>query len=67
MAELLQHKHCKNCGRAIPATQDMCERAECAQEWTQLTRKRARLQLIFYGGAALFFLILVYQFLLPIL
>lgn len=67
MAELLQHKHCSNCGRAIPAENDLCGREECERAWGQLTKRRARTQLIFYAGAAVFLLLLMYQLLLPVL
>lgn len=67
MAELLQHKHCKNCGRAITADQDLCDRDECSSAWAALTKRRARMQLLFYAAASVFFLSLLWAFLQPYL
>lgn len=68
MPELLNHKHCRNCSRALPYEgDDLCGRDECAREWGALTRRRARTQLLFYGAAGLFLIILLYQLVLPLL
>lgn len=67
MPELLQHKHCKNCGRAISTDQDLCDDPACAAHWQALTKKRARTQLLFYVASAVLLLTLLYGFLQPIL
>lgn len=40
MAEkLLQHKHCRNCGKAVPADDTFCD-AACKGQHTEMMRKK---------------------------
>lgn len=67
MPELLNHKHCKNCGRAVPASEELCDDEACQKAWAGLVKRRARMQLLFYASGAALLLLLVYQLLQPVL
>lgn len=66
MAELLNHRHCKNCERAVSYERELCSDA-CDEQWTAHQKKRARTALFFYVASALVLLLLLLQLLQPVL
>lgn len=64
MAELLNHRHCKNCDRAVAldAEDRLCS-SECRAQWAAFQKKRSRTAIFFYVAAALGLLLLIGQLL----
>lgn len=60
MPELLNHRHCKNCDRAVPYGEELCS-DECRTAWTAFQKKRSRNVLFFYGASALLLVLLLLQ------
>ena len=61
MAELLNHRHCKNCDRAIPmGDEELCSDA-CRDEWKAFQKKRSRSVLFFYVASAALGILLLLQ------
>lgn len=61
MTELLNHRHCRVCERAIPLGAPTCE--EHRQEFEALQRKRRRTVLLFYVGSGVLLVLLIRQLL----
>lgn len=66
MAELLNHRHCKNCDKAVALEIDdrLCS-ADCRTEWGAFQKKRSRTALLFYVGGAVMIIVLAKQLLMP--
>jgi len=47
--QLLQHKHCKVCGKAIPASRELCS-GKCEQDWARREKKRKNTMLYYFIG-----------------
>jgi predicted nucleic acid-binding Zn ribbon protein len=62
MAELLNHRHCKNCERAVPYGEELCSDA-CRTQWAAFQKKRQRTVLFFYVASALLLILLLMQLL----
>ena len=62
MPELVNHAHCKICGRATRFGQETCS-DECAATQQQMQKKRSRTVLIFYAAVALMMVLLMGQLL----
>lgn len=62
MAELLNHGHCKVCGRAVRVGEDTCGPTDAAN-LALLDRRRKRTALLFYGAGAFMILLLLSQLL----
>jgi predicted nucleic acid-binding Zn ribbon protein len=60
MPELLNHRHCKNCDRAVPYDEELCS-DECRAAWAALQKKRSRNVLLFYLALAFMIVILLLQ------
>ena len=60
MAELLNHRHCKNCDRATTVDQELCS-PECEATWAAFQKKRRRTVLSFYVVSAVLVTLLVLQ------
>jgi len=60
MAELLNHRHCKNCDRAVPYGEELCS-DECRTAWAAMQKKRSRNVLFFYLALAFMIVVLVLQ------
>ncbi len=62
VAELLQHKHCLKCGRAILASEEYCS-DECKDSREALIRrKRRQLLYLYIGSAIVLFLVILFSF-----
>lgn len=60
MPELVNHNHCKNCGRAVKFGIELCG-PECEGQWKEFQKKRSRTVLFFYVVGAVLMVILVLQ------
>lgn len=60
MPELLNHRHCKNCDRAIGYGEELCS-DECRTAWAAFQKKRGRNVLFFYVASALLLVLLLLQ------
>jgi len=56
--KLLQHRHCRECGKAITPDQKYCSK-ECEKKHTTLVQKKKRQLLILYFGSFIVFIILI--------
>lgn len=61
MPELLNHRHCKNCDRAVPFGEEELCSDECRAAWKAFQKKRSRSVLFFYGASALIGILLLMQ------
>lgn len=63
MPELLNHRHCKNCDRAMPyGEEELCSDA-CRETWQLTQKKRSRSVLFFYVASAALLILLLYELL----
>jgi len=53
-----EHRHCKVCGRVCAPGQETCS-PKCATAWERRARDRRAYIYLFFGMAALLFLLLV--------
>lgn len=62
MAELLNHRHCKNCSRALAYSNDeeLCD-GTCRDEWKAYHKKRSRQALFLYVASAVLMVLLILQ------
>lgn len=60
MNELLNHRHCKHCERAVLFSEEYCS-DECRASWATFQKKRSRTMLFFYAITAFFVILLVLQ------
>lgn len=59
MAErLVQHRHCKSCGKAISADDETCG-GECATRWKDQQRSRKQTLYLFYGAIAFMLVVML--------
>jgi predicted nucleic acid-binding Zn ribbon protein len=59
VAELLQHRHCLQCGRAIPSGEDYCS-DECKETRETLLQKKRRQLLYLYVGSVITMLLVIF-------
>ncbi len=67
MPELLNHRHCKNCDRAVPYGDDELCSDECRTAWGEFKKKRSRTALFMYVVSAFLIVLLLTQILTAIL
>ena len=59
MAEkLLQHRHCRECGRAILLTEKYCSE-ECEKNHKTLVQNKKRQLLLLYFGSFIVFIVII--------
>jgi len=47
--KLVQHRHCKSCGKAIAPDDETCD-GECAKRWKDQQKSRKQTLYLFYGS-----------------
>ena len=56
MAEkLLQHKHCRNCGKAIPADEIFCDTVCKGQHTEMMKKKKNQMMIMMFFAVAMMF------------
>ena len=59
MAEkLVQHRHCKSCGKAISPDDETCG-GECEKRWRDQQRSRKQTLFLFYGAIAFMLIVML--------
>jgi predicted nucleic acid-binding Zn ribbon protein len=59
MAEkLVQHRHCKACGKAVPPDDETCG-GECEQRWKDKQKSRKQTLYMFYGSIVFMLVVLL--------
>ncbi len=60
--KLLQHKHCINCGKAIPLKEEYCSEACTTEHRELIRRKRRQLLILWVGAVSIIVLVFVFGF-----
>ena len=58
--QIVQHKHCINCGRAQPPDKQYCS-DKCDEEFQKLQKNKKKVLYITYGMMIFFIIILILQ------
>lgn len=53
---IAQHRHCKNCEKAIPFSEKYCDE-KCEKEWKEGVQAKKRQLLYFYGAMVVMFIV----------
>lgn len=59
--EISPHKHCLNCGIAIPPDKDFCSK-KCEDQWNMMIKKKKRFTYIWLLFLAILFIILMFSY-----
>lgn len=58
--KLLQHRHCKVCGKAVQVNQELCSE-RCKRDWENIIKKRRWTLYLFYIMIVIFIIVLIVQ------
>lgn len=58
--KILQHKHCRICGKAIPVDETFCS-DECREKWNAMVKKRKMMMYIMYGMIFIFIFLILFS------
>ncbi len=59
--EIPPHKHCLNCGIAIPPDKDFCSK-KCEDQWNMMIKKKKRFTYIWLLFLGILFVILMFSY-----